>query len=94
MNRLVRAAVHVAWRRWPAQLRDERRREWEAELAVLASEPDRSRLARTVGQLRYALSLAWSPPVEDEHGIPAAGPNCSAFSVARRVHRWRWRAPR
>jgi hypothetical protein len=70
VNRLERAALHIAWRRWPAQLRDERRREWEAELAVLATEPDRGRLARSVGRLRFALSLAWSPPVEDEHGVP------------------------
>jgi hypothetical protein len=70
VNRLERAALHVAWRRWPVRLRDERRREWEAELAVLASEPDRGPLARSVGRLRFALSLAWSPPVEDEHGVP------------------------
>ncbi|MER7006160.1 hypothetical protein ABT297_24385 [Dactylosporangium sp. NPDC000555] len=74
MNRLVRAAVHVAWRRWPEQVRDERRQEWEAELAVLASEPGRGRLARRLGVLRFALSLAWSPPVEDEHGVPRGWP--------------------
>ncbi|WP_018349713.1 hypothetical protein [Longispora albida] len=56
----MRALLRVAARRWPEELRAGQLREWEAELHGLG--PFRA--------FRYALSLAVSPPVEDEHGVP------------------------
>ena len=57
--------VRLAARRWPADVRDEMIREWEAELAALTHEG-----GRPAGRLGFALSLAASPPVTDESGVP------------------------
>lgn len=56
---LVTACLRTAIHRWPAGQRDERMREWAAELHVM---DDWSRL-------RFAWSLAWSPPIDD-NGVP------------------------
>ncbi|WP_176984712.1 hypothetical protein [Asanoa ishikariensis] len=51
-------------------MRDEHAREWAAELDAIARESHQTRLARVIGPLRFAVSLAISPPVLDEHGVP------------------------
>jgi len=61
---LVAALLRTAVQRWPADLRDEQRREWTAELAALREEP-RSGLR----QLSFALSLAVSPAPDDGTGL-------------------------
>jgi hypothetical protein len=62
-DRAAEALLRFAARRWPDDLREEQLREWQAEIAELRRES-------ALGQLRYALSLACSPPVEDEGGVP------------------------
>ncbi|MEV0645867.1 hypothetical protein AB0I28_11455 [Phytomonospora sp. NPDC050363] len=62
--------LEFAARRWPADIRDEQRAEWRAELHAMSADPGSGRLARTVRSLRFALSLAAAPPVEDENGVP------------------------
>ena len=54
-HRLAQALVDLAARRWPEHLRDEVRREWTAEVAVLAADQ------REWKMLRYAASLATHP---------------------------------
>jgi hypothetical protein len=56
---LVAVCLRVAVRRWPEVQREERMREWSAELYVMG----------TWSRLRFAWSLAWSPPVDDD-GVP------------------------
>jgi hypothetical protein len=70
LERVVDSLVRVAARRWPANMRDEQAREWSAELHELRHDPSIGPVARYLGQLRYAWSLASSPPVEDENGVP------------------------
>lgn len=53
---LALALLAVAVRRWPVQFRDELRAEWQAELHVLASPPQRGRM------LRFSVSLALTRP--------------------------------
>ncbi|GIG59861.1 hypothetical protein Lfu02_42330 [Longispora fulva] len=60
---MIGALLRFAAGRWPEELREIQLAEWEGELYVLRS---RSR-ARA---LWFAMSLALSPPVEDEHGVP------------------------
>ena len=62
--------LRVASLRWPSDLRTSMLREWSAELAVMRDDRSRGPVARALRQLRFALSLASSPPVEDEHGVP------------------------
>lgn len=69
-DRLAEAWLRLAARRWPDDLRAEQHQEWQAELAELRRDPDRGPLARSLAQLRFAASLACSPPVEDEGGVP------------------------
>lgn len=56
---LVAGCLRMAVRRWPEGQREERMREWSAELYVMS----------IWSQLRFAWSLAWSPPVRDD-GVP------------------------
>jgi hypothetical protein len=56
---LVSVCLRIAVARWPEAQREERRREWSAELHVMGA----------WSRLRFALSLAWSPPVDDD-GVP------------------------
>ncbi|GAA4154866.1 hypothetical protein GCM10022251_25600 [Phytohabitans flavus] len=69
-DRVAEALLRLAVRRWPAELRDERAREWGAELHALRSEPGTRGMRRAAGQLRFAFSLAAASPVEDEDGVP------------------------
>lgn len=62
--------LRVAARRWPADLRASMLEEWRAELAAVGDDPRLGPVARAVRQVRFAMSLAGSPPVEDEHGVP------------------------
>jgi len=62
--------LRLAGRRWPAELRTEMLQEWQAEVAAIGADPTRTPVVRTVRQLRFAISLAGSPPVEDEYGVP------------------------
>ncbi|HZE40297.1 MAG TPA: hypothetical protein VE172_15945 [Stackebrandtia sp.] len=70
IDRAAERLLRLAARRWPAAVRDERYREWAAELGYLRSDADLPRSTRAVTQLRYALSLAASPPVNDEGRVP------------------------
>jgi hypothetical protein len=70
LDRLAEAWLRLAARRWPDDLRAEQHQEWLAELAELRRDSDRGPLARSLAQLRFAASLACSPPVEDEGGVP------------------------
>jgi len=56
MRAVARVLLRAAARRWPPSIRDECRREWLAELAVLAAARRRGRM------LRFALSLALTRP--------------------------------
>ncbi|MEV4813160.1 hypothetical protein [Micromonospora avicenniae] len=51
-RRVAEVMLSAAARRWPVELRDDRRREWSAELHVLATDRRRLRM------LRFAASLA------------------------------------
>ncbi|MDW5322779.1 hypothetical protein [Plantactinospora sp. KLBMP9567] len=62
------ALLRVAARRWPAELR--MLPEWRAELAAIRADPGGGPVNRAVRQLRFAVSLAGSPPAEDGHGVP------------------------
>ncbi|GGQ49386.1 hypothetical protein [Couchioplanes azureus] len=64
-RRIAEALLRLAVRRWPARLRDDLRREWAAELHVLAGE------ARAGAMLRFAASLAVARPAR-EPGTAAA----------------------
>ncbi|HZE40646.1 MAG TPA: hypothetical protein VE172_17725 [Stackebrandtia sp.] len=70
IDRLTDEFLKLAARRWPADVRDERRREWSAEIYYLRHDSGRSRSGRAWAQLRYAFSLAASPPVGDENRVP------------------------
>jgi hypothetical protein len=59
LDRLAATLVRAAARRWPADLREDRLAEWSAELHVLRGKP--------LAALRFALSLACSPAVEEGH---------------------------
>lgn len=59
-----------AARRWPADIRRELRREWEAEMHAIRHDMSASPLLRSLRGLRFAFSLAASPPAEDENGVP------------------------
>jgi hypothetical protein len=65
LDRINAWCLGIAARRWPEELRDDLRREWQAELEALAGEP-RGGWRR----LHFAASLAASPPVTDENGVP------------------------
>ncbi|MEJ3749875.1 hypothetical protein WEI85_42275 [Actinomycetes bacterium KLBMP 9797] len=58
--------LRVGARHWPGELRAPLLREWRAELATLARDTDLGPVSRTVRQLRFALSLAASPPARGE----------------------------
>ncbi|GGN17468.1 hypothetical protein GCM10010109_30210 [Actinoplanes campanulatus] len=85
LTRFTRWALRAAARRWPAGLREELYREWEAELAYLETRPGSA--ARRLG---FALSLLASPPARDAAGVPrgwaearpAIGPAAALFLVA------------
>ncbi|WP_344254738.1 hypothetical protein, partial [Actinoplanes campanulatus] len=85
LTRLTRWALRTAARRWPAELREELYREWEAELAYLETRPGSA--ARRLG---FALSLLASPPARDAAGVPRGwaearpgiGPVAALFLVA------------
>ena len=51
-------------------MRDEQAREWAAELDAISHESHHTPLSRAIGALRFAISLAISPPIPDEHGVP------------------------
>ncbi|MBO3737927.1 hypothetical protein [Actinoplanes flavus] len=65
LTRFTRWALRAAARRWPAALREELYREWEAELAYLETRP-----ASAARRLGFALSLLASPPARDAAGVP------------------------
>ncbi|MBE1492702.1 hypothetical protein [Plantactinospora soyae] len=67
---LAAALLRLAGRRWPAELRTEMLQEWQAEVAAIGADPTRTPVVRALRQLRFAISLAGSPPVEDEYGVP------------------------
>ena len=91
---IARWCLRFAARRWPSDVRDSAEREWAAELDAISRESDRTRLAQAIGSLRFGISLAISPPVPDEHGVPrgwrellpglgrTAGPYALLFVVA------------
>ena len=60
----------IAARRWPADIRADQAAEWGAELHAMTNDPGAGRLTRALRRLRFAVSLASSPPVEDENGVP------------------------
>ncbi|MEV0645866.1 hypothetical protein AB0I28_11450 [Phytomonospora sp. NPDC050363] len=62
--------LSLAVRRWPAEIRAEQAAEWEAEMHAMGTDPGAGPLLRTLRRLRFAVSLAASPPVEDENGVP------------------------
>ncbi|WP_460916905.1 hypothetical protein [Plantactinospora veratri] len=62
------ALLRIAARRWPAELG--MLPEWRAELAAIRADPASGPLTRATRQLRFAISLAGSPPGEDGHGVP------------------------
>ncbi|HEY1177944.1 MAG TPA: hypothetical protein VGF17_17440, partial [Phytomonospora sp.] len=62
--------IGIAARRWPADIRADQVAEWGAELHAMATDPGTGRAARALSRLRFAFSLAASPPVEDENGVP------------------------
>lgn len=62
--------IAIAARRWPADIRADQAAEWGAELHAMANDPGTGRLTRAIRRLRFAVSLASSPPVEDENGVP------------------------
>ncbi|MGW0436100.1 hypothetical protein ACWDV4_26580 [Micromonospora sp. NPDC003197] len=70
VERVAVRLLRLASRRWPADLRELMLAEWLAELAVISADRTRRPVARAVRQLRYAISLAGSPPVGDEYGVP------------------------
>ncbi|WP_117211408.1 hypothetical protein [Allorhizocola rhizosphaerae] len=59
MKSIIETLMRMAAQRWPASLREQRAREWAAELHHLGH----------WGRLRFAWSLAMSPPVNDD-GVP------------------------
>lgn len=65
VDRLTRWCLARAARRWPAELREEMRAEWLAELAAL--EADQVSAKERLG---YALSLLAAPPIRDTNGAP------------------------
>ena len=71
LDRLARAGLDVAARRWPRDVSGRLRGEWAAELAAIRDDPGRSRPARAYRMIAFAGSLAFSPPVEAEGAEPA-----------------------
>jgi hypothetical protein len=65
VDMISRWCLGIAARRWPDEVRDDLVREWQAELGTLAGEPH-----GTWRRLHFAASLASSPPVTDENGVP------------------------
>ncbi|GIF99459.1 hypothetical protein [Catellatospora citrea] len=59
VTRVCAALLRVAARRWPAEIRADLHREWQAELHVLAEQ------GRAAPMLAYAVSLALSRPAAD-----------------------------
>ncbi len=59
MKTPIKSLLRIAAGRWPASVRDERAREWAAEMHHIGP----------WGRLRFAWSLAVSPPI-DEDGVP------------------------
>ncbi|MGA8117032.1 MAG: hypothetical protein WCA46_25630 [Actinocatenispora sp.] len=66
---LTRQSLGVAVERWPAELRDEMRAEWLAELHVITENPNRTARLRGLG---FALSLAVSRPASGDQA-PTTG---------------------
>lgn len=66
--------IKIAADRWPRDLRDDLTSEWTAEMRMMSA----------FRRLRFAFSLAASPPVEDENGAPM-GWREIVPGVARRV---------
>ncbi|GAA0241842.1 hypothetical protein [Cryptosporangium japonicum] len=60
MNWLLRRAAQ----RWPADLRDDMEREWRGEMGAIDGP------AAWLRRLTFVASLAFSPPVPDENGVP------------------------
>jgi hypothetical protein len=80
VDRLARACVAAAARRWPAELAGTMRREWDAELDALRTDAVLGSLTRARRALLFAVSLLVSPAVEPAGTAPrtwrdrAAGP--------------------
>ncbi|HEY1178195.1 MAG TPA: hypothetical protein VGF17_18730, partial [Phytomonospora sp.] len=68
--RLADLLLDFAARRWPADIRAEQRKEWEAEMHAIRHDPSTGALLRSLRPLRFAFSLAASPPADDGHGVP------------------------
>lgn len=66
----TRRCLKFAAHRWPAHLREERYREWTAEMHMIRSDSSVTAPQRVWEQLRYAFSLAASPPAPDENRVP------------------------
>ncbi|ADD41367.1 hypothetical protein [Stackebrandtia nassauensis] len=79
--------LKVAARRWPADMRDERYREWTAEMHEIRSDASTSGGRRAWEQLRYAFSLAASPPAPDENRVPR-GWREMAPQLGQRLRPW------
>lgn len=62
--------LRIAVARWPEDLRDDQSREWAGELYAIRNDDGRGRWRRAWTQLRFGLSLAASPPVNDPNKIP------------------------
>ncbi|MFG1925294.1 hypothetical protein [Cryptosporangium sp. NPDC048952] len=60
MNWLLRRAAQ----RWPADLRDDMEREWRGEMGAIDGP------AAWLRRLTFVASLAFSPPIPDENGVP------------------------
>ena len=65
VDRFARWCLARAARRWPAELREELRAEWLAELAALEADQGSAR-----DRLGFALSLLAAPPIRDPNGAP------------------------
>ncbi|EXG81153.1 hypothetical protein [Cryptosporangium arvum] len=60
MNWLLRRAAQ----RWPADIRDDMEREWRGEMGAIDGP------AAGLRRLTFVASLAFSPPIPDENGVP------------------------
>ncbi|CAM3548817.1 hypothetical protein [Stackebrandtia soli] len=62
LDNMTSRLLWVAARRWPAELRDDAHREWNAELAWLRGDDGERRVRRRAKELAYAADLAIAPP--------------------------------
>ncbi|ADD43232.1 hypothetical protein [Stackebrandtia nassauensis] len=70
IDKMAELLLRLARDRWPERLREDRYREWSAEMYAIRNQESKSALQRAFGQFRFAFSLAVSPPGGQRHQTP------------------------